>query len=235
MKPEQKTLEIWHTKGLIEAGIDEAGRGPLLGDLYVGSVIWSHDPDDYDSKSPLMSQIKDSKKLSPQKREILAEFIKENCLAYSVISMSIQEIEKYNILGATMKGMHKAIRGLNIIPQQLLIDGDKFKPYIDYKYGVISHHTIPKGDNKYISIAAASILAKTEHDKHIKQLIFENPYLEKYGLETGNGYGTKKHREAIGKYGITKFHRKKFCQKWIHTTEEQDNESSESIASPSKN
>lgn len=215
-------LKIWYEKNQLEVGIDEAGRGSFIGDLYVGAVMWSHNQSDYDHKSPLFSEIKDSKKLKPSKREELAEYIKNNALSWSVVSVSVEEIRKHNILQATFNGMHKAVRNLDIIPEFLLIDGDKFRPYFDYKYNVIPHLTIPKGDNIYLSIAAASILAKTEHDKHIKDLLLQNPYLEKYHLDTNMGYGTKQHRDAIEKYGISKYHRKKFCIKYIHTNENEN-------------
>jgi ribonuclease HII len=213
-------LQIWHTKNRLEAGVDEAGRGSFIGDLYVASVIWSHAKSDYDHKSSLFSEIKDSKKLTAKKREELAEYIKENAFSYSITSVSPEDIEKHNILQATYRGMHKAIRTLDVIPEFLLIDGDKFKPYIDAKFGHIPHATIPQGDNKYVSIAAASILAKTAHDQHIRQLVETNPELEKYNLLSNMGYGTKQHREAITEHGITPYHRKQFCAKYIHTKEE---------------
>jgi len=212
-------LKIWHTKNLLEAGVDEAGRGSFIGDLYVAAVVWSHAKSDYNHKSPLLFQIKDSKKLTAQKREELAVYIKDNAFSYSIVSIPPADIAKYNILQATFRGMHKAIRTLDIIPQHLLIDGDKFKPFIDSKFGHIPHTTITQGDNKYISIAAASILAKTAHDQHIRQLLKDNPTLEKYHLHTNMGYGTKQHRDAIMEHGITKYHRKQFCSKYIKTKE----------------
>lgn len=216
------SLKIWHTKNRLEAGVDEAGRGSFIGDLYVASVIWSHNRADYNHKSPLLAQIRDSKKLSPKKREELADYIKENAFSYGIASITPEEIDKYNILQATYRGMHKAIRSMDVVPQFLLIDGDKFKPFIHGRFGVIPHATIPKGDNIYLSIAAASILAKTAHDQHIRQLLTDNPPLEKYHLKTNMGYGTKQHRDAITAYGITQYHRKQFCAKYIHTTEEQN-------------
>ena len=212
-------LKVWYTKNQLEAGIDEAGRGSFIGDLYVAAVIWSHDPQDFDAESPLFEQIKDSKKLTPEKRTLLAEYIKDNALSYAVASVTPEDIQKLNVLHATYKGMHKAVRALDVIPEFLLVDGDRFKPFIHGKYGHIPHTTIPQGDNTYLSIAAASILAKTEHDKHIKSLLAENPELAVYHLETNMGYGTKAHREAIQTHGITKYHRKKFCEKYIHTKE----------------
>ncbi len=213
------SLKIWYEKGQLEAGIDEAGRGSFIGDVYVAAVIWSHDPNDYDSSSPLLHQITDSKKLSSEKREELAEYIKENAFSYSIASIPPKIIAKINILQATFKGMHQAVRSLDVVPELLLVDGDKFKPFIHARFGHIPHETIIKGDQTYLSIAAASILAKTAHDNHIRTLLKTNPELEKYHLHTNMGYGTKQHREAITKYGITPFHRAKFCQKYIHTAE----------------
>ena len=210
-------LSLWNEYNKLEVGLDEAGRGSLIGSVYVGAVIWSHNKNDYDDS--LLNEIKDSKKLSAKKREILAEYIKDNALSYNVQSTDNKIIDKINILNATYKAMHNCVRDIDIVPETILVDGDRFKPYITSDYNIIPHICVPKGDNKYVSIAAASILAKVEHDKHIKQLVKDNPEYEKYDLLNNMGYGTKKHLDAIKKYGITPHHRLKFCSKYIMTHE----------------
>lgn len=178
----------------IEAGIDEAGRGSLAGPVTAAAVIL-----------PLGSNIiglNDSKKLSKIKRDKLRIEIENKALAYSVVSINSGEIDKINILNATIKAMHKAIELLNIKPDHLLIDGNYFKNYKN-----IPHKCIIKGDSKYQNIAAASILAKTSRDKIMTDL---HQKFKKYGWIKNKGYGTKQHRQAISENGTTKHHRKSF-------------------------
>ena len=194
-------LEQFYEKDKIELGIDEAGRGCLFGPVCVGSVIWlSEDPE------PDLV-IKDSKKMSEKKRYLLRDYIQENAIDYSIQFIDENVIDKINILEATIKGMHKCIDDIvtRVIPDTLLIDGPHFLFYDN-----INHVCINNGDNRYKSIAAASILAKTERDNYIKELVKENPELEKYDIQNNKGYGTKKHLDAIKKHGITKWHRKTF-------------------------
>ena len=180
--------------GLIEAGCDEAGRGCLCGPVACASVIL---PPDFECE-----ELNDSKQLSEKKREELRILIEGNALAWSVVMVSPEEIDEINILNASITGMHRALDKLQIVPQHILVDGNRFKPYKD-----IPHTTVVKGDATYMSIAAASILAKTHRDELMKKLAVEFPG---YGWEINKGYPTKAHREAIALLGVTPCHRKTF-------------------------
>lgn len=191
----------------IQIGVDEAGRGSLIGPVFVGAVIWDNNIDDEKLK-----YIKDSKKLSKKKRDEMREFIEKNALAWSVSYCDNTIIDDINILNATFKAMHKALNKIyenNIKFNRILVDGNRFKPLITSN-GFIPHQCIVNGDNRYIQIAAASILAKTHHDEYIEKLCKNNPHFMKYGLLTNQGYGTKEHRKAIKEYGLTDYHRKSF-------------------------
>lgn len=190
---------------LIEAGIDEAGRGCMSGRVYVGCVIL---PNEYPDEKYL--NIKDSKKLSSKKRSELRKYIEEVALDFSVEYADIAEIETKNILHATISAMHRAINNLKTLPENLLVDGTYFKMYKDKNDIIIPHQTIPQGDNKYRNIAAASILAKVYHDEYVLDLLDKHPELEKYGWRNNMCYGTKQHMNAIKTYGTTKYHRKSF-------------------------
>lgn len=190
-----------------EVGIDEAGRGTLCGRVYTAAVIL---PEEEAYPDGTYLKIKDSKKCSKKLRETLRNYIETNAVAYSVAYADIEEIDTVNILQATMNAMHRAIDGLKIIPDGLAVDGSYFKTYIDRNGDFVPHTLVTGGDNKYRNIAAASILAKTYHDEHIRNLVFEEPELEKYGWEKNMGYGTKAHIEAIRIHGISKYHRKSF-------------------------
>lgn len=187
-------LKSYFKEGTIEAGCDEAGRGPLAGPVVAAAVIL---PADY--KNELLN---DSKKLKKKQLEILEEVIKRDALAYSVQEVSHAKIDEINILNASYLAMHLSVKDLSIQPELLLIDGNRFKPYDG-----IPHECIVKGDGKYMSIAAASILAKTHRDRVMAELAQQYPG---YGWETNAGYPTIKHREAIRQLGITPYHRKSF-------------------------
>ena len=152
----------------------------------------------------------DSKKLSKKKRNELRKYIEENAIEFAVASVSNYEIDEINILKASHKAMHRCIDKLNIEPELLLVDGNLFTNYIKTDGEIIEHVCIIKGDGKYSSIAAASILAKTYHDEYIEGLLDENPELEKYGWRTNMSYGTQKHMDAIKEFGLTEYHRKSF-------------------------
>jgi ribonuclease HII len=160
-------------------------------------------------------EIKDSKKLSRKKRSFLKDYIEETAISFSIGYRDNNVIDEYNILNSTHMAMHDAINNLNIIPELLLVDGNSFNPYY-YKNTLIDNVCIIEGDNKYISIACASILAKEYHDEYIKQLLEKDSDLCKYDWNNNVCYGTKKHLDAIKKYGITKYHRKTFgiCKKY---------------------
>ena len=178
-------------KDLIEAGCDEAGRGCLAGAVYAAAVIL---PKDFENE-----ELNDSKQLTEKQRYKLREVIEQNALAWAVGVVSPEEIDKINILNASFLAMHRAINNLKIRPEFLLIDGNRFNKYED-----IPHQTIIKGDGKYLSIAAASILAKTYRDDYMNKLDKEYP---QYDWRKNKGYPTKKHRQAIQDYGVTPYHR----------------------------
>lgn len=180
--------------GKIEAGCDEAGRGPLAGPVVAAAVIL---PVDYDN-----ALLNDSKQLKRKDRETLETVIKEEALAWAIAEVSPEEIDEVNILNASFLAMHRAIDQLKTKPELLLIDGNRFK-----KYGTTEHACVVKGDGKYMSIAAASILAKTHRDAIMLEAAQQYPG---YGWETNAGYPTPKHHKAIKELGVTPLHRKSF-------------------------
>ena len=191
-------LKLRYQKKLIEAGCDEAGRGCLAGPVFAASVIL---PSDFEHPD-----LNDSKQLTENKRDELRIFIEEHALAYAVGICTAAEIDEINILKASFLAMHRAIDQLNTRPQLLLIDGNRFTAYQD-----IPHHCIIKGDSKFQSIAAASILAKNAHDEYMLDLCEKYPELKtRYFLHENVGYGTKKHLDGIREHGITQWHRKSF-------------------------
>ncbi len=181
-------------QGVIEAGCDEAGRGCLAGSVFAAAVIF---PPNFKN-----SLLNDSKQLSEKKRYELRDIIKEQALDWSIGIHTPQEIDKINILNASIFSMHRALDNLKVTPDHIIIDGNRFKPFKDIEY-----QTIVKGDSKYLSIAAASILAKTYRDDLMIELDKEYP---QYNWKQNKGYPTKEHREAIKKYGISPYHRKSF-------------------------
>ena len=183
-----------YNKGKIEAGCDEAGRGCLAGSVYAAAVIL---PEDYQNEL-----LNDSKQLTEKKRYELREIIERDAVAWAVGIVTPEEIDKINILNASILAMHRALDQLKVRPEAIIVDGNRFKPYQE-----LPHTTIVKGDGKYLSIAAASILAKTYRDDYMNQLAEEYP---QYDWLSNKGYPTKKHRDAIRKYGITPYHRKSY-------------------------
>lgn len=218
-------------KDKIFIGVDEAGRGPLFGSVYTSAVILPEDEEEFDR-----SLLKDSKKFTSEKKiNQVFDYIIDKCDYFSIDYSKQEEIDKFNILQATQRSMHKSIH--NVIEKLMnseerlidktsllksiviLVDGNYFKPftylYNDNLYG-INHECVIKGDSIHKEISAASILAKVSRDKYIKDFIEENPdYQEKYELLSNKGYGTKKHIEGIKKYGYSEFHRKSFKLKNI--------------------
>jgi len=187
-------LASHYYKGKIEAGCDEAGRGCLAGSVYAAAVIF---PEDYQN-----AELNDSKQLTDKRRHQLREIIERDALAWAVGIVTPEEIDKINILNASILAMHRALDQLQVRPETIIVDGNRFKPYRQLPYT-----TIVKGDGKYLSIAAASILAKTYRDDYMDRLAVEYP---SYDWLSNKGYPTKKHREAIRQYGITPYHRKTF-------------------------
>jgi len=192
-------------EGLIEAGCDEAGRGPLVGPVFAAAVIL---PEDF--HHPLLN---DSKQMTEKSREILRGVIEQEAVAYAVEAVSAEEIDAINILNASITGMQRAVRRLSVRPDFLLIDGNKFKPFDDYKY--TDYATVVKGDGKYAQIAAASVLAKTYRDEYMRKLALEYP---QYGWDRNMGYPTPEHIDAIRRYGTTPYHRKSFHLKELEPT-----------------
>jgi ribonuclease HII len=187
-------LKSSFTKYKIEAGCDEVGRGCLAGPVVAAAVIL---PKDYQHKL-----LRDSKQLSKKVREKLRDEILKEAICYAVAEINNDEVDKLNVLKASFIGMHRALSKLTKVPELLLIDGNRFLPYQN-----IPHECIIKGDGKYMSIAAASILAKTHRDHLMCELAAKYPA---YGWERNVGYPTKEHRIAIKKYGITPYHRRSF-------------------------
>lgn len=205
-------LDSHYTDDLLEAGVDEVARGCLAGPVFASAVIWPRDLEPIED----LPILRDSKKLSRNQRNYLREYIEYNAIDYSVAKVDNQEIDAINIRNASFLAMHRAIDGLNVTPDFLLVDGNAFNPYLTKNNrDVIEHKCIISGDNKYQSIAAASILAKVYHDDYIDNLVAENPTLEKYKWTSNMCYGTREHLEAIKEYGITPYHRKSFgpCKK----------------------
>ncbi len=181
-------------KNETEAGCDEAGRGCLAGPVFAAAVILSKD-----FRHPLLN---DSKQLTEKQRDELRPIIEKEAAAWAVVNLVPKEIDELNILWASVEGMHRAVHQLELTPTSLLIDGNRFKPFPG-----IPHHCIIKGDGKYMSIAAASVLAKTHRDEHMKVLSEKYPA---YGWAQNKGYPTKAHRAAIRLFGATPHHRRSF-------------------------
>ena len=177
-----------------EAGLDEAGRGCFAGPVFAAAVILPHD-----FQHPLLN---DSKQVTEEARDLLRPIIEKESIAFAVAAIDNDEIDVINILQASFKAMHKAVDQLNVKPGLLLIDGNRFKSYTN-----IPHQCIVKGDGKYASIAAASILAKTYRDEYMQKLHIEFPH---YGWDKNKAYGTPIHRKAIESFGLCKYHRKSF-------------------------
>lgn len=187
-------LKNYYEQGRVEAGCDEAGRGCLAGSVYAAAVIL---PSDYHNE-----RLNDSKKLTARQRYALRQDIERDAVAWAVGVVTPQEIDQINILNASILAMHRALDQLQVRPEAIIVDGNRFKPYHD-----LPHTTIVKGDGKYLSIAAASILAKTYRDDEMIRLAQEYP---DYDWQHNMGYPTRKHREAIRQHGVTPYHRRTF-------------------------
>ena len=201
-------MKQFYNPNHIEVGIDEAGRGCLLGPVCVAAVIMNDIRD-----NPPPYEIKDSKQCSPKIRNELRNYIEENAIAYNIQFISETIIDRENILQATMKGMHLCLDDITSVINidQILIDGTYFPIYTNKNnFETIPHLCIPGGDNIYLNIAAASILAKEHRDEYIIQLCKENQVLYNYDIINNKGYGTKTHMKALNELGITQWHRKSF-------------------------
>lgn len=187
-------LKPYYYEGVVEAGCDEAGRGCLAGSVYAAAVIL---PSDYQNEL-----LNDSKQLTERRRYQLRDIIQRDAISWAVGIVTPEEIDHINILNASILAMHRALDQLSVRPEAVIVDGNRFKPY-----GDLPCTTIVKGDGKYLSIAAASILAKTYRDDYMNALAEEYP---QYDWRSNKGYPTKKHREAIKEFGITPLHRKSY-------------------------
>ena len=187
-------LRTFHSPDLIEAGCDEAGRGCLAGPVFAAAVILPRE-----FNHPLL---KDSKKLTPGQRELVAAIIRDQAISYAVKQVDADEIDRINILNASILGMHRALEQLSQDPDLILVDGNRFRPFMQ-----IRHECVVKGDGIYTSIAAASILAKTSRDRYMAELHHKYPV---YGWDENKGYPTEKHRRAIREFGISHYHRRSF-------------------------
>lgn len=188
------SLLPFHQQGVVEAGCDEAGRGCLAGAVYAAAVILP-----FDFENDLLT---DSKQLTEKQRYELRPVIESQALAWAVGVVTNEEVDEINVLNAAILAMHRALDGLKIKPEALLIDGNRFKPY-----GEIPHTCMVKGDSRFLSIAAASVLAKTYRDDAMNALDIQFP---QYKWSKNKGYPTKAHREAIAEFGISPYHRKTF-------------------------
>lgn len=202
MHRQEISLLPYMTEDLIEAGLDEAGRGPLAGPVFAAAVILPRD-----FHHPLLN---DSKQMTQKAREALRPIIEKEAVSWAVEAVSPQEIDQINILAASITGMQRAVRRLTVKPQLLLVDGNKFKPFDGYAYKTVVH-----GDATYASIAAASVLAKTWRDEYMVKLAAEFP---QYGWDRNMGYPTPEHIEAVRKYGLTPHHRRSFHPKELEPT-----------------
>ena len=200
--PKEIHLLQYMQPGRMEAGCDEAGRGPLAGPVYAAAVIL---PEDF--HHPLLN---DSKQMTERARNILRPIIEREAVAWAVEAVSAEEIDRLNILGASITGMQRAVRRLSVRPDFLLVDGNRFRPFEDIPYATVVH-----GDATYTSIAAASVLAKTYRDEHMRALAQKYPG---YGWERNMGYPTAEHIAAIKKLGYTPEHRRSFHPKELETT-----------------
>jgi len=193
-------LNVQMIPGVVEAGCDEAGRGPLAGSVFAAAVILGE-------PAPWMDALNDSKQLSEKQREALRPLIEANALAWAVAEVTAEEIDRINILNASILAMQRALDQLSIRPQHIIVDGNRWKPYCPDGLLEVPAQTVVKGDGKYMSIAAASILAKTWRDERMVQLHEQYPM---YGWAENKGYPTAAHYRALREYGPTPLHRKSF-------------------------
>jgi ribonuclease HII len=191
----------------LEAGIDEAGRGCLYGRLYVGAVVLPNEESDLFDHGVGLKMIKDSKVLTDRKRRILYDYIQECAIDTSVAYAESSEVDEYNVLEADLRTMHRALEGLTVPVDRILVDGDAWKPWKD-----VEAHVIVDGDAQYLSIAAAGILAKVARDRWVEEMCAANPTLqEHYNLAKNKGYGTAAHLKGLSEHGVTPEHRRSYA------------------------
>ena len=201
-------LKACYIEGVVEAGCDEAGRGPLAGSVFAAAVVLHPQLLDSAEHCQWLEMLNDSKQLTEKQRLYLRPLIEQYAQAWAVVEVTAEEIDQINILNASIIGMQRALGQLSVPPQHIIVDGNKWKPYIpEGQVMEIPAQTVVKGDGKYLSIAAASVLAKTYRDEYMLRLHEQYP---QYHWDTNMGYPTKAHYEAIRQYGITPYHRKSF-------------------------
>lgn len=182
------------------AGVDEAGRGSLMGPVFAAAVVW-----DASTELPPGVVIRDSKKMTARQREAARKFIEERAIAWAVSSADVDVIDEVNVLQATIWAMHASLHQIRGRFSRVLVDGTYFRPYMEVPY-----ECVPKGDSLHVCIAAASILAKTHRDEHVVRLVQEHPVLVRYGVAGNKGYGSRGHMQALVEFGMTRFHRRSF-------------------------
>ena len=201
-------LKAYCIEDVIEAGCDEAGRGPLAGSVFAAAVIFDPQLLGKEEHRKWLEMLNDSKQLTEKERLTLRPLIEQHAMAWAVVEVTAEEIDRINILKASILGMQRALDRLTIRPEHIIVDGNKWKPYVpEGQVMEIPARTVVKGDGKYLSIAAASVLAKTYRDEYMLRLHEQYP---QYHWDTNMGYPTKAHYEAIQQYGITPYHRKTF-------------------------
>lgn len=201
-------LKPFCIEGVIEAGCDEAGRGPLAGSVFAAAVVFDALTVCDEQHQSWLEMLNDSKQLTDKERSYLRPMIEQYARSWAVVEVTAEEIDRINILNASIIGMQRALAKLSVTPQHIIVDGNKWKPYIpEGQVMEIPARTVVKGDGEYLSIAAASVLAKTYRDEYMLCLHEQYP---QYHWDTNMGYPTKAHYEAIRQYGITPYHRKTF-------------------------
>ncbi len=201
-------LKACYIEGVVEAGCDEAGRGPLAGGVFAAAVVLDPKLLESEAHCQWLEMLNDSKQLTEKERNYLRPKIEQYAQAWAVVEVTAEEIDRINILNASIVGMQRALDKLEVRPQHVIVDGNKWKPYIpEGQVMEVPARTVVKGDGKYLSIAAASVLAKTYRDEYMLRLHEQYP---QYHWDTNMGYPTKAHYEAIRQHGITPYHRKSF-------------------------
>ena len=201
-------LKAYCIEDVIEAGCDEAGRGPLAGSVFAAAVVLDKAVVEDETHQEWLEMLNDSKLLTEKERMLLRPKIEQYARAWAVVEVTAEEIDRINILNASIMGMQRALDQLSLRPQHIIVDGNKWKPYIpEGEVMEVPAQTVVKGDGKYLSIAAASVLAKTYRDEYMMRLHEQYPH---YHWNTNMGYPTKAHYEAIRQHGITPYHRKSF-------------------------
>lgn len=203
-------LKPYQEANRVEIGIDEAGAGTFFGSLFVAGVLLPQNIEELMEKDGKVV-IRDSKKMSQKRREYAETFIKKNALEWHIIEKTSEEVDDMNILRARLTGFHDVIRSFTNKPEKILVDGDKFETYVDKDTGrEIESECVIEGDNTYLSIAAASILAKTAQMRYIEKMVEEHPEIKKYDIHNNHGYGTVRHINGIKEIGVTPWHRLSF-------------------------